>query len=89
MNQIVTTEKQDSPVNTSKKFFTVRKFARKNKEHGCWPDSDLGIWALKAGSPENGFGDAFLKVGRRVLINEEKFWEAIDRLQEDKNASKK
>jgi len=76
--------KEEVVSSKSNKYFTVRNFAKKNKEHGCWPGSDLSIWALKANSPENGFGDAFVKVGRRVLINEEKFWEAIGRLQEDK-----
>lgn len=60
-----------------KRFFTVKQFARKNKEHGGWPDSDAAIWALRAESPENGFGEAFVTIGRRVLIDEEKFWEAV------------
>lgn len=66
-------------------FFTVKGFTKKNKEHGHWPDSESSIWALRARSPDNGFGEAFVTIGRRVLINEDKFWEAVRRIQEDKN----
>lgn len=73
----------------TRKFFTVRKFATKNKEQGSWPDSESSIWFLRAGSPDNGFGEVFVTVGSRVLIDEDKFWEAIDRLQEAKNVAGK
>lgn len=72
----------------SKRCFTIKKFAEKNREQGTWPNSESAIWALRAGSPQNGFGEAFITVGRRVLILEGKFWEAIDLLQGGKNASK-
>ena len=72
-----------------KKHFTVKQLAIKNRQNGTWPDSESSIWALKSNSPENGFGSAFLKVGRRVLVDEGKFWEAVDNLQEVRNASKK
>ncbi len=72
----------ESTTYVSKRFFTVKNFSQKNKEQGCWPDSDAAIWALRAGSPDNGFGEAFVTIGRRVLIDEERFWEAISRLQE-------
>lgn len=61
----------------SNRYATVKKFAEKNRALGLWPDSENSIWALKADSPGNGFGSVFIKVGRRVLIDEEKFWEAI------------
>lgn len=80
---------QPEKINVSKRCFTVKKFASKNKEQGSWPDSDSAIWALRAGAPDNGFGEAFITVGRRVLIDEENFWEAIAHLQEVKNASRK
>lgn len=70
----------------AEKVFTVKKFAKKNKEQGTWPDSEPAIWALRAGAPENGFGDSFITVGRRVLIVEKNFWRAVERLQESKNA---
>jgi hypothetical protein len=63
-------------------FFTVKSFAKKNKELGTWPSSELIIWGLRSGSPENGFGKVFLKVGRRVLVNEKLFWEAVHNLQD-------
>ena len=61
-----------------RKLFTVKNFAKKNCEHGTWPASESAIWAFRAGAPENGFGDAFITVGRRVLIDEEKFWSIIE-----------
>ena len=63
------------------KLFTVKEFAKKNLEQGTWPSTDSSIWAIKAGCPENGFQEAFLKMGRRVLIDEEKFWEIFRRSQ--------
>jgi hypothetical protein len=66
---------------TTTNKFTVKNFALKNKESGSWPSSEHAIRSLKANAPANGFGEAFIKVGRRVLIDEEKFWEAIAQLQ--------
>ena len=68
-------------INSSKKF-TVKSFALKNRESGAWPNSESAIWALKARAPENGFGKAFIHVGRRVLVDEDRFWEAVANLQE-------
>ena len=65
----------------NKRFFTVKNFAKKNADAGIWPSSEAAIWALRAGAPDNGFGKAFLKVGRRVIIAEDKFWSAIEHLQ--------
>jgi len=65
------------------KFFTVKNFAKKNKEVGIWPGSEPTIWALRANSNINGFSKAFLSIGRRVLINEEKFWEAVQNRSKD------
>ena len=71
-----------------KKFFTVKNFAKKNREQGTWPDSESAIWAIRAGSPENGFGkEVFITVGRRVLVVEDQFWKALSHLQEAKNVS--
>lgn len=88
MSQIVTRQTMGEVTSVAKKFFTVRNFAKKNREQGSWPDSDSAIWALRAGSPKNGFGEAFISVGRRVLIDEEKFWEAVTLLQEAKKCLK-
>lgn len=89
MNQVEQKETSKEKTISTGNFFTVQKFANKNKSQGCWPDTDAAIWALRAGSPENGFGKAFVTIGRRVLIDEIKFCEAIANLQEAKNASSK
>jgi len=59
------------------RFYTVKQFAEKNKKEGVWPDTEGTIWAYRANSPKNGFGKAFLCIGRRVLINEIEFQIAI------------
>ena len=86
MSQITADQKEVVP-SACKKYFTVKNFASRNREIGTWPDSESTIWALRGGSPENGFGEAFITIGRRVLIDEEKFWEAVSRLQEAKHVS--
>ena len=85
--QQVLNEVTEAVTSATKRFFTVRNFAKKNREQGSWPNSDSAIWALRAGSPDNGFGEAFVTIGRRVLINEDKFWKAVSRLQEEKDVS--
>jgi hypothetical protein len=85
MNQIAASTTDDKIHGIFNNLFTVKNFAKKNKEVGAWPASESAIWALRAGSPENGFANVFVTVGRRVLINEKKFREAISLLQEKKN----
>ncbi len=82
MSQIIEQDASRIELASAGRFFTVKKFAEKNEKQGTWPESESAIWALRAGSPKNGFGEAFITVGRRVLINEEKFWEAISHTQE-------
>ena len=86
MNQIAVIN--DVSASVFAKTFTVKKFAGRNREQGIWPDSEAAVWALRAGAPENGFGDVFITVGRRVLVVEERFRNALMRLQEVKNARK-
>lgn len=62
---------------------TVKNFALENKKNNLWPDSEAAIWALRAHAPENGFQSAFITVGRRVLIDIEKFWELVKRKKEE------
>lgn len=83
MSQIIPKEITEEITSVNKYFFTVRNFALKNREQGSWPNTDAAIWALRAGSPANGFGEAFVTVGRRVLINEKNFWLCVNRMQED------
>lgn len=82
MNQMIEQNASETALACAGRFFTVKKFAERNEKQGTWPDSESAIWALRAGSPDNGFGEAFITVGRRVLINEEKFWEAVSHFQE-------
>lgn len=82
MNLVNESSKQNVQQTEAPRLFTVREFAEKNQAQGTWPSTQSAIWALRAGSPQNGFGSAFLNVGRRVLIYEDRFWEAIAELQE-------
>jgi hypothetical protein len=86
MDQVIVKNRNDKIQGIFQNLFTVKKFAKKNRESGTWPDSESAIWALRAGSPQNGFGDVFVTVGRRVLISEQKFMETLARLQKSKNA---
>lgn len=90
MNQITSEDKSDYSENISEDIYTVKNLAAKNRKNGTWPDTDAAIWALRAGSPANGIPkNIFLKIGRRVLVNEKRLWAAISKLQETKNASGK
>lgn len=61
-----------------KKYFTVKNFAQRNKKLGIWPDTEASIWALKAQAEEKGLSNGiFLKMGRRVLIDEEQFFKTL------------
>lgn len=64
------------------KYATIKEFARKNKESSAWPSSEAALYALRQGSPGNGFDEVFHKVGRRVLIDENRFWESIKKMNE-------
>ena len=88
-SQAIERYRHEQQLHEQKEMWLDAQKGAQKKEQGCWPDSDSAIWALRAGSPDNGFGEAFVTIGRRVLIDEEKFWEAIARLQEVKNASGK
>ena len=65
-------------IDNNLKFFTVKSFAKKNEAEGMWPSSESSVWDLRANAAQNGFSNAFITVGRRVLIDEKKFWEAIN-----------
>jgi hypothetical protein len=70
-----------------KEMCTVEKFVKRNEERGTWPGTAAAVWGLRADAPQNGFGKAFVKVGRRVLVDVEEFWKAVYYLQEVKNGS--
>jgi hypothetical protein len=89
MNQIAASNTDKAVFSIARNVFTVKNFAAKNRQQGAWPGSESAIWALRAGAPKNGFGDAFLTVNRRVLVDEQKFWGAVTHLQGVKSASNK
>lgn len=66
-------------------LFTIQKFAQKNRERGTWPYFTGSLYALRDAAPQNGFGNAFVKIGGRILIDEEKFWETVAQSREKKN----
>ncbi len=57
-----------------KRLLTVKQFC----EEYSWPtESALRSIILAADWDENNFKESFVRVGRRVLINEELFWNII------------
>lgn len=66
------------------KMLTVKQFVEKHP----WP-TESALRAIILDAPTNGFSKAFVRVGRRVLVKEKVFWEAIDRLQEEKSYASK
>lgn len=63
-------------------YATIKQFALKNKETGTWPYSESALYALRQAAKEKGFDGCFIKVGRRVLIDVNKFWESIKTMNE-------
>lgn len=53
-------------------LLSIRQFAEK---HTAFPQG--GLRALRFNSPQNGFADAFVTVGRKVLIDEERFFKIV------------
>lgn len=74
-------------IDHEKRLLTVKQFARKSNEG--WP-TENAIRALILGASwgENNFQTAFIRVGRRVLIDPEEFWRIV-REQKDNNSYKK
>lgn len=60
---------------TEKKLIPVPKW----NEHHDWPPLG-GLRHLIFNSDKNGFGSAFLRVGRRVLIDENEFFRCVERM---------
>lgn len=62
-------------------LLTVRQFC--DKHRGGWPsESALRAIILDAAWGKNNFQLAIKRVGRRVLICEKAFWEAVEQMQE-------
>lgn len=56
----------------NKPLRTIRQFSEK---HPAFPQG--GLRAIRFNSAQNGFADAFVTVGRKVLIDEERFFEIV------------
>lgn len=54
-------------------FLTIRQFAEK---HPAFPQG--GLRSIRFNQDSNGFAPAFLNQGRKVLINEQKFFEILE-----------
>lgn len=62
-------------------LLTVRQFC--DKHRGGWPsESALRAIILDASWGKNKFQSAIKRVGRRVLICEKTFWDAVNEMQE-------
>lgn len=63
-------------------LLTVRQFC--DKYRGGWPsESALRAIILDAAWGKNNFQAAFKRVGRRVLVSEKEFWDAVERMQKE------
>lgn len=58
-----------------KRFLTVSQFC---KEFNPWP-TEAGLRTIIFYSHENGFNTAFRRVGRRVLVEVDTFWEIVNK----------
>jgi len=58
-------------------MMTVKDFVKSCD--GKWPSTHWSVRSLifKASLGENNFGPAFYKIGRRVLVDVDKFWECV------------
>lgn len=64
---------------SDKALHTFKQFSQK---HPAFPESSLR-W-LRFNSKTNGLASAFKKVGRRILIDENEFFECIEQINRDK-----
>ncbi|MFO7745443.1 MAG: DUF3884 family protein [Psychroflexus sp.] len=76
LTNIKTQEKRQN-IMTENNYFTVKEFVEKNKKLGRWPTSEASVWFIRANKEKNGFKECFLKVGRRVLIDEDIFYRCV------------
>jgi hypothetical protein len=61
----------------SKVFLTCRQFNEKYP----WP-SESALRAIIQDAAKRGFSKAFVRYGRRILINPNEFWAALERQQQ-------
>ena len=65
-----------------RRILTVQQWKQQHE----WP-SEGGLRYLIFNSERNGFSGAFLRIGRRVLIDEKKFFECVDRVGTQSSAA--
>lgn len=58
--------------NSKMQFLTLRQFADKNP----WP-TEMALRSIFARRHKNGMEKAFVRRGRRIIVNEEKFFELM------------
>ncbi len=74
-------EKLELLAEQTRRLYTVKQFIA--KQNGAWPsESALRAIILDAAWAKNNFQAAFKRVNRRVLIDSDEFWAAVDRMQE-------
>jgi hypothetical protein len=69
MKDAATTQTMTEQIKAAE-FLTVNAFCRRYPE---WP-SPSALRAIILDAPTNGFARAFVRVGRRVLIDVDEFW---------------
>lgn len=59
------------------KLLTIKNFVKKYE--GGWPHSEITVRniAYKASVGKNHFKNAFMRIGKRVLVNEKEFWKCV------------
>jgi hypothetical protein len=62
-------------VMTNRNLYTISGFSEKHQAF-----SPASLRNLRFYQNENGFSDAFLTLGRKVLIDEEMFFQCLDRI---------
>jgi hypothetical protein len=70
----------ESNINISTKLIPVTKW----NEFYEWPPQG-GMRHLIFNAKNNGFKDAFKRVGRRVLVDSQRFWEIVEEQNKDKS----
>ncbi len=66
------------------RWLTIKLFVEQQQG---WP-TEAAVRAYRAAAPGNGFSGVFKTLGRRVLINPQRFWEVVEGFREGENDTK-
>ena len=66
--------------NRKQKLVTIKQFTQKNP----WP-SEAALRAIIQDAEKRKFRTAFIRYGRRILIDEDEFWACLNRLQDQRS----